>query len=534
MSASIYLQDLIQEHAWCDVPEEIISREGKKVDTSKETWHLPYVTRQHASLDFSRIIRSDFRWATKRYISERIQTTSTHAGYSSFQDVMREFFRYQQEFELLEDLDNVQAKQNLIELIEHGLSRSRSEHRLWALYRPIQWYVWCAEHYPELGFCPAYAMELDSTTIPGNPKGEAVRMEDPDTGPLHRTLELPLLLAAMKRDDSTEFEHLQQKAAVALSIALGRNPANLTYLKCKDMVNLVPESDEPCYVINVPRIKKRQLNPRDDLLQEYLDPEFAKYILQLIDANKDIRTAISIGGKSIEIEKPLFIKPIMNRTAIASGMVEDTFNMCSEDISELLKNFVQRHKIISPITNELLHISTRRLRYTLATCLASEGISKAELARILDHTDTQHVLVYFEIAGNIIEHLDKAMAKGFAKYLRYFKGNIIESDEDAINGAREDKRLSFVNEENPTEQTEIGVCGKQSICHLDPPFSCYLCPKFQPYRHADHEYVLDCLLASREVRIQKYENSRLGIQLDQVIMAVAEVSEQCKQELANA
>ena len=68
--------------------------------------------------------------------------------------------------------------------------------------------------------------------IPGNPKGEAVRMEDPDSGPLHRSLELPLLIKAMREDKSQVLEHIQQKAAVALSIALGRNPANLlTYEK---------------------------------------------------------------------------------------------------------------------------------------------------------------------------------------------------------------------------------------------------------------------------------------------------------------
>ncbi|WP_228255415.1 hypothetical protein [Acinetobacter wuhouensis] len=71
---------------------------------------------------------------------------------------------------------------------------------------------------------------------------------------------------------------------------------------------------------------------------------------------------------------------------------------------------------------------------------------------------------------------------------------------------------------------------ESSICHLDPPFSCYLCPKFQPYRHADHEYVLESLLNSRNERLEKYENARLGIQLDEVIFAVAQVAEACKKE----
>jgi hypothetical protein len=207
--------------------------------------------------------------------------------------------------------------------------------------------------------------------------------------------------------------------------------------------------------------------------------------------------------------------------------------MRNSEISQLIKDFVIRHEIVSPITGQLLHINTRRLRYTLATSLASEGISRKELARILDHTDTQHVQVYFDLAGTIVEHLDKATAKGFSKYLQLFKGKIIDEDTEATNGDRNDKHLSFVNELNPKEHIDIGICGERSICHLDPPFSCYICPKFQPYRHADHENVLECLLASRADRMEKYENARLGIQLDHVIVAVAQVAEQCKREVTH-
>src|SRR3990167_9612302 len=533
MSNSV-LAKLIEENEWSDIPSKIITREGHTVDTSNDQWHLPYSMRAHSTLDFNNIINPYLRWVTKRYIQEKIQTTSTHAGYSNFQDIKREFLRLQNDYGLIENLSKPELENKLISVVEHRISQARSKHRLWALYRPIQWYIWCAENYPELGFCSAYAMELDSMIIPGNPKGEAVRMEDPDSGPLHRSLELPLLINAMKYDKSQKLEHLQQKAAIALSIALGRNPANLTYLRESDLLNLTPENDEPCFIIKMPRIKKRQLNPRDELLDEYLDTEFANYVKELIAANQKINTSVQTEKGWFEIKKPLFIKIRKNSGAVAANLISDSFNMTSEDINNLLKAFVQRHNIKSPLTGELINISPRRLRYTLATSLAAEGISKRELARILDHTDTQHVQVYFEVAGNIVEHLDKASAKGFAKYLDFFKGRIIDNASEAINGERNDKHLSFINETNPIDQTEIGVCGENNICHLDPPFSCYLCPKFQPYRNADHEHVLECLLKSRTERIEKYENARLGIQLDDVIFAVAQVAEKCKSEAPHA
>lgn len=42
--------------------------------------------------------------------------------------------------------------------------------------------------------------------------------------------------------------------------------------------------------------------------------------------------------------------------------------------------------------------------------------------------------------------------------------------------------------------------------------------------------MLESLLNSRNERLEKYENARLGIQLDEVIFAVAQVAEVCKKE----
>ena len=279
----------------------------------------------------------------------------------------------------------------------------------------------------------------------------------------------------------------------------------------------------------MPRIKKRFVNPRDDLLDEYLDPHFGRILENLVEKNCSVMLSYDERDFSKPEHRPLLIRKNRNSVAVLSQDAENIFNMTSGDVFRLITAFVKRHNIISPLTGMLMHVTPRRLRYTLATGLAAEGISRRELARILDHTDTQHVGVYFDVAGKIIEHLDKATAKGFSKYLNFFKGKLIDGDEEAINGERDDKHLVFVDEQNPVDQSNIGVCGESSVCHLDPPFSCYLCPKFQPYRHADHEHVLECLLAGRDERLKKYENARLGIQLDEVIVAVAQVAQLCEE-----
>lgn len=506
--------------------QTIITREGSVVDTSGDEWHLPYTYYANASIDFGKIKNPFIKKALKHYVSMSLRLTSAHAGYSNFKVITLEIMKFFDD-DIAMTSSNEQA---LIEAFEIAISTARKEHRLWALYRAVEWYKWSFKNYPELGFSELYTRQLAGMSMPGNPKGQAVRMEDPESGSFDHTLELPLIIDALKSDSSNSFTHFQERAAVALSIAFGRNPANLTCLRESDLSKLSPfEQDDPCYVLKMPRIKKRQLNARDDYIEEYLDPLFGKIIEDLILANRDVKLVYNSRNYEKPSERPIFINSSGNSAAKKSNSVDEVFNMTSDNISELLRSFVLRHKIISPITGSPLKVSTRRFRYTLATGLASEGISRIELSRLLDHTDTQHVEVYYDTRSSIVGHLDKASASQFSEYVSLFKGSVIGNDSEAINGELDEKHLLFVDEEFPDKKTDIGVCGELNICHLDPPFSCYLCPKFQPYRSANHEHVLDSLLEDRKQRLKKYENARLGIQLDDVILAVSNVITLCKE-----
>lgn len=519
------VHELINSYGWRKLPSSITSREGIEVDTSSDCWHLPYVIRDNATLRLDNISNEFIRWSVKAYIANRIEKVSAHAGLNAFRDIYRLVLRNIKD-SLHWCIDDVRA--GLIEAMESAINDARADHRLWQLYRTVDWYIWCAERYPELGFCTVYSFELEAMELPGNPKGEAVRINDPDRGPLHRTLEMPLILNALKCQCGNTLEELQEKAAMALSIAFGRNPANLVFLKEIDFFDLTNGLAEPCYMIRIPRIKKRLSSPRQDFLEEYITPSFASHLIALIGKNKEFETTIEVNGTKTEIQKPLFLNLKKNQSAIKSKQWADVFNMSSSDITDLLQAFVRRHGIISPITKGPLYLTARRLRYTLATNLVDAGISKRELARILDHTDTQHVQVYFDMAGKIVQHLDKAAAKEFAKYINFFAGTVIDSETDAVNGERDDKALAFFDDRTVGSSVDIGICGSKKVCHLDPPFSCYLCPKFQPYREADHEAVLSALLDSREEKNAIYEKSHLGIQLDEVIVAVANVVNICR------
>ena len=516
--------DLLSQEA--EGIKTITTREGEVVDVSGDKWHLPYAYYSNASIDFDKIKNQPIKEALKHYISNSLRLTSAHSGLSNFRVVNSEIMKFF-DYQVAESESNERV---LIDAFEIAISTARKEHRLWALYRAIEWYKWSFKNYPEFGFSEQYAKQLSTMSIPGNPKGQAVRVEDIRKGALNSSLELPLIIDSLKKDKSDSFKHTQERAAIALSIAIGRNPANLTQLRESDLSKLNPfDQEDPCYVLKVPRIKKRQLNPRDDFIEEYLDPFYGRIIEDLIAANKSVELVYENKKYIKPSERPVFINISGNEVARRSRSVDEVFNMTSSDISRLLRSFVSRHNIISPLTGSLLGVSARRFRYTLATGLASEGISRLELAKILDHTNTHTLEAYYDTRSHIVAHLDKASASQFSMYVSLFKGQVISNDDEAINGDIDEKHLLFIDEQFPEEQTDIGVCGELGICHLDPPFSCYLCPKFQPYSSADHEHVLDSLLEGREKRLEKYDNARLGIQLDDVILAVSNVIKLCKE-----
>jgi hypothetical protein len=526
---------LIDDHGWLDVPETIISREGHIVDTSDDDWYIEHPSGIE-TLRFDRVKNVLLRWAAKRRAAQFLKVTSSQEARNFFTHFAMEILTRQDAFGIADNISVDDLRERLISLMENSISEARANHRLWALYRPIRWYVWCADNFPEIGFDPQYANELDGMTIPGNPKGEAVKSEDPDKGPLDRTIEVPLLINALERDDSTQYEHLQQKAALALCIAFGRNPANLVWLNETDLVNLSdgidPSKVPPCYVLSIPRIKKRQLTPRQDFIEEKMDKAAARHVLNLIQANRDINTTITTvdSGDVTISHKPLFLRRPGQMQTVLAAQAERAFRIPASEINRFLRAFVKRHNIASPLTGELMEVTPRRLRYTLATGLVEEGVSRRELAKILDHSDTQHVEVYFALKGKMVRMLDAAVAKQFGSYLAFFTGKVVANEAEAVNGDRDDKHLSFYSETNPTDQTEIGVCGESALCRLDPPYSCYLCPKFQPYVDANHEHVLKLLLARRDERFEKGDH-RMAVQQDRVIFAVGQVIEKCKEAL---
>lgn len=304
--------------------------------------------------------------------------------------------------------------------------------------------------------------------IPGGPKGAAVRSGDPLRGPLDHELERPLIQLALRSDNSTKPKHLQQKLAVALTLAFGRNPLSLRMMLEEDFKDIEGSDGITECSLSIPLIKKR-LPPRAKFQTFIIGPELASIIRQVIAANRQRHPLPNSGENGNEpYLRPLFMARNPRGIILETSDHRFALTLASSDFNALLQGFVVRHKIVSPVTGELLHITSRRMRYTFATDMVDMGLSKAELAIALGHGDTQNVRVYYDIGSRIVKHLEKAASGRIEPMLELF--------------------TSSGNAEQKNIHTE------KSAQRLLPPLSCYLCPAFKPFIEARHDLVLSGLL----------------------------------------
>ncbi len=509
---------------WEAIPQSITSREGHKIETKGLLWYMPTNSARSAICRFDHIKITECRYALMRYCIHIAKTVSSVAAFGVYQDCWRFLLLRNPDFNRA-GLDDFEGE--LIKNMEKMIADAKSEHKLYQTPRVKSWYIWCSQNLAELGFSEEYSHVLENLKIPGGPKGEAVKNEDVDSGPLHRVYELQPLYNAMHEVKCNTLVRLQQRAALALFIAHGRNSANLAWLRESDLINVAPGLSEPCWIIRYPRIKKRLLNPRDDFTEVHLPLELAPYIQDLIAFNKRIELASWSGEDPDDFDRPIFFNAIGNTASLAAGFRAAFFNYDTGYFATLLAGFVLEQKIVSPLTGMLLHLSPRRLRYTLATNLVRDGATRRQLAQILDHSDLQHVGVYFDLAGGIVDILDKALIGPYSQILKFFRGEFIAAGQKAVNENNPDKHIPFVVIDSVPE-IDLGVCGKHSLCALHPPYSCYKCPKFQAYLEADHESVMNYLIGERESKFESGDK-RVAMQLDEIIVAVAQVVEKCRE-----
>lgn len=488
----------------------VIDAAGLPIDCSGMVWRLNNAAAVKL-VDWARWqIRSEFvLQATVQFLRHMVETQSPSSVRNAFKSLL-----------LLQASESfIEADKRDVELPFALFSELRAllGHQTWRLHYVRQWYGWCANFgYPN--FSTDVAFEADQLRIGGNRKGHAVLSADPEEGPLS-DLELAALLTNLRAAWGTDRLSLDQQAALWLCVALGPNPMQMALLAEEDVIRHL-DGDAIAFVhLQVPRMKKRDTEVRGSFRTRQLNQEISDVILALIERDRDNTQAEGDFGPR---SRPIFKRNTLRRDLVGGPLDRYAWHLSAGEFSNLVQDAVTALGVLSPRTGRPLSVTTRRLRYTFATRLVREGVSKLEIADLLDHTDTQNVQVYFDIKSDIVEHLDKAIALALAPLAQAFMGTLVPDAKHAVRGDDPRSGVAVVGG-SPTKLEGLGNCGSYGFCGLMAPIACYTCRSFQPWIDAPHHLVLDELLSERERREKAGLDGRMVTMMDHTICAVAEV-----------
>lgn len=149
--------------------------------------------------------------------------------------------------------------------------------------------------------------------------------------------------------------------------------------------------------------------------------------------------------------------------------------------------FGEQHVLtVSGSPEDAFRLTPRRLRYTLATRLAQQGYSAAEIAEVLDHSDERTCQVYID--------------SDFATQAKKMSGTLdpeLAPTVDLLMGRRAKLSDASVWPQIPGKVIggeligSIGLCGSGGLCRHMQGFSCYGCEFLHVFEDGPHEKVLE-------------------------------------------
>ncbi|MGU7771537.1 tyrosine-type recombinase/integrase [Burkholderia sp. MR1-5-21] len=386
------------------------------------------------------------------------------------------------------------------------------------------WYLWCCDADID-GFDFDTAVALDGLVIGGGPKGEAVLGHDPKLGPLHST-EFDRLFLALREATANETMPDQDLAAAWLFVAFGCNPKNLYLLHDEDLLKTKMADGTVKYELRIPRIKKPGVEERSQFRTRPLRLEVGTLLERLVKQNAGARRLIQSAMPGKHFASAMFRLEQPRETLMGSEFETQAYRWRTSHFNKALMRVVRYLKLTGK-DGEPLNLTPRRLRYTFATRLVQDGASPVILADALDHTDLQHVMVYYNARSDIVVKLDRAMAMKLAPWGQAFMGTIVKNEADAARGQDPASRVKHFDRK-AERLADVGSCGSFGYCGLAAPVACYTCAKFQPWLEAPHGVVLDALLSDRDAHLKRGADPKMTQARDLTIAAVASVIMLCE------
>ncbi len=242
---------------------------------------------------------------------------------------------------------------------------------------------------------------LKQVRLKGGVKGKAVLTMDPEVGPFS-DIEMQAIHDALNGSYSNGSVELGDYVLVWLFILLGQRPRQFALLKVCD-VSALPKADGSSeYIVRVPRIKQHNQTHRDELKDRLLTPSFGRLLNEYARAIEQRFDGVLSDSK----QAPLF--PAERKPADQPS--EFAYHRTSFSLSKRLIRVMERLKVWSERTGKELHITPTRFRYSLGTRAAKEGHGELIIAELLDHSDTQNVVVYVKATPEIVERIDRVIA----------------------------------------------------------------------------------------------------------------------------
>lgn len=380
--------------------------------------------------------------------------------------------------------------------LAHGLKHTAEKGNRFSRVRTF--YEWgVARQHPD--FSGDMLRILKTITAVGNAKGHHVRFRHPIRGPFSPD-ELLLIQRAVDAEAGSE----KDRVILMLHLELGHNPSATARLKNKDLIRYEAKT-ATCYQLDVPRVKKRTAH------RETKRRPISSKLGTLLE---HLRTAAGP-------DEPLlsWLPPRSPEAAINAA----------------LRRFARGARLVSPRTRQPLVMNARRFRFSIATYMAEEGASLFHIAEILDHTDTQNVRVYVETASSIADPVAKATDSALIPLVLRFQGKIVDSTDVPAFQHVANQVIPAIAPDLGIVHLDvggIGMCGrdvgKDGLCRLLPPVSCYLCPSFAALRSGLHQQLLDSIEDFFR-RTETVNDRRILAQLDEVRLAIRQVLDQLGQ-----
>ncbi|RUM50557.1 MAG: hypothetical protein DSY85_13445 [Marinomonas sp.] len=371
---------------------------------------------------------------------------------------------------------------------------------------------------------------LEKLTLKCNVRGKAVITKCPYSG-AYTSNEQRALLDWCTNAFVNNVIGLDAFSAFVALLFTGRRPVQIRYLRFCDLIATeikAGQSQSVSYEVNIPRAKQRGTKFREAFSQIEVNEEL--YSLLLSQAHSSIGQIEKRLGQELPLhlkkQVPIYLATtnlieIPNFKILEDALNNDYLHLSSQGFSKLIQRICALNQAKSERTNDFIHISAKRFRYTKGTNLARLGVSGVALARALDHSDIQSISAYVENTPEVADSINEMIAPALAPLAQAFAGTLINSERDAIRANDPHSRVKN------HQSKAIGNCGTHAFC-VSGYRACYTCVKFQPWKDAPHDEVRREIIAEREQQ-RSLGVSDLVIQsTDRLLLAVEQVIQICE------